>query len=79
MAHFFASIQGQRGKASRLGSITSGINATVASWQGAVDVFLWHNYATGEDMVRVSLKPWGNSGVHKVLFTGPVSGLASLK
>ena len=79
MAHFFASIQGQRGKATRLGSKASSINATVASWQGAVDVRLWHNGATGEDMAEVSLIPWGNSGVHKVLFTGPVSGLASLK
>ena len=78
MAHFFASIQGQSGKAT-LGSKASSINATVASWQGAVDVRLWHNGATGEDMALVYLKPWGHSGVYKELFDGPVSGLAKLR
>ena len=36
MARFYGILQGQRGKASRLGSQSSGLNVTAAGWVGAV-------------------------------------------
>jgi hypothetical protein len=74
MAHFLAAIKGHRGEASRLGSKKSGLDATAASWQGAVDVRLWHDAKTGRDMARVSLIPWHGAGSNKPLYYGPVSG-----
>ena len=76
MAQYFAAIKGQRGEASRLGSKKSGIDATVASWQGAVDVRLWHDQKTGRDMARVSLIPWHGVGSSRLLYYGPASGAA---
>ena len=38
MAQFRATIQGQRGQASRLGSTKSGIEARVNGWRGGVSV-----------------------------------------
>lgn len=74
MAHFFGEIQGQRGSASRLGGKDSGLTVTAASWQGAVQVRLGHDFATGQDIVTVELKPWHSKGRALCIFRGPVSG-----
>lgn len=74
MAHFYATLRGNRGKASRLGTKSSGMHATVASWQGAVCVRLWHDRATGTDMAAVSLTPWHGAGDNVPLYAGPISG-----
>jgi hypothetical protein len=74
MAQYLAAIKGQRGEASRLGSKKSGLDVTAASWQGAVEVRLWHDKKTGQDMARVSLAPWHGSGSSRSLYYGPVSG-----
>jgi len=73
MAHFYATIRGGRGEASRGGSKASGIEANVASWEGSVFVRLWRE--NGKDMARVSLEPWHGSGASKPLYYGPVSGI----
>jgi hypothetical protein len=70
MAHFYGTLQGQRGEASRLGSKDSGIAVTAASWAGAITV---HLYREGDvDMARVSMRPWHGSGVSHELYVGPV-------
>ena len=76
MAQYRGTLTGQRGSASRLGSKKSGLSAHVASWQGAVDVDLWHNDETGIDMVRVTLCQHMGAGQFppRVLYDGPVSG-----
>lgn len=53
MAHFRATIQGNRGKASRLGTKKSGIVATVNGWNVGVDVVIKHNEETGKDVITV--------------------------
>jgi hypothetical protein len=45
MAHFYGTINGQRGQASRLGGKASGLTTYAASWQGAVKVSLWYDSA----------------------------------
>lgn len=72
MAHFIGIIQGQRGEASRLGTKSSGMDTTAASWQGSVRVYLYHDDQSSRDMVRVSLQPWHGSGVVQMLYEGPV-------
>jgi hypothetical protein len=72
VAHFYGTVQGARGEASRLGNKASGLQAIAASYSGAVEVELQHR--DGVDYARVCLRPWMGEGVDRVLFDGPVSG-----
>jgi hypothetical protein len=74
MAHFYGTLKGSRGEATRCGTKSSGLQITAASWAGAVAVELYQNTATGEDMCHVYLRPWHDSGVSRELYSGPVSG-----
>jgi hypothetical protein len=47
MAHFYGTLKGQAGEATRRGSKGSGLKVAAASWNGAVYVRLWHK--AGED------------------------------
>lgn len=60
MAHFFGSIEGNRGKATRLGSRDSGMSATAAGWKGAIKTRIYHE--EGVDHYVVELIPWQSSG-----------------
>jgi len=74
MSHFYATIQGSRGMATRQGSKKSGMTSYTASWQGCVRVRLWE--ADGVDMADVSLETWHGRGAYPdiVLYHGPVGG-----
>lgn len=61
MAHFYGTIQGARGEASRLGTKGSGFHASACSWQGRIEVLLGHNEATGKDTYRVTMRQHGMS------------------
>ena len=74
MAHFYGTLQGGRGQASRLGSKGSGLQVCAASWQGSVHVDLDHDEETGEDIATVRLAPWHGQGKSRILYQGPVSG-----
>lgn len=77
MAHFYGTLQGSRGKASRLGTKRSDLSTVAASWEGAVSVCLYHNETTGQDCARVALMPWHGRGVDRVIYDGPVSGMTN--
>jgi hypothetical protein len=72
MAHFYGTVHGNRGEASRLGTRDSGLRSTAASWQGAVTTTLYDQ--DGVDFARVSLTRWRGKGIHKIIYEGPVSG-----
>jgi len=74
MAHFYGTLQGGRGEASRLGHKSSGLRVCAASWQGSVRVYLEHDEKTGEDVAIVRLEPWRGKGESRILYQGPVSG-----
>lgn len=69
MSHFYGTLQGSRGKATRCGTKNSGMDVTAASWEGAVQVEMYEQQ--GMDCVRISVIPWGQ--VHfprRVIFDG---------
>lgn len=69
MSHFYGTLQGNRGEASRCGSKNSGITTHAAGWQGAIRVSVWHE--GGEDHYSVSLVSWGcASGRSRHIATG---------
>lgn len=81
MAHFRGTIRGQRGEASRLGNRSSGLNVGAASYQGAVEVYLYVH--DGRDFARIRLVPhvWEDkqgktqaAGTYRDLYDGPVGG-----
>lgn len=74
MAHFFGSLKGNRGEATRLGTANSGLHTVSASWQGAVEVYISHDSVTGKDIASVFLIPWYGNGIKQTLYVGPVGG-----
>ena len=49
MSHFYASMQGNRGEATRCGSKQSGIDAHIRGWNSGVRVSCRYNKTTGRD------------------------------
>ncbi len=79
MAHFYGTLKGARGLATRLGHKATGIETWTASWKGSVRVSLYYNDAHeskdyGKDMALVELRPWRGIGSDVVLYHGPVDG-----
>lgn len=62
MSHFYGTLQGQAGKATRRGSKNSGLTVTAASWDGAVSVDLYFDPSTGENRYRVYAHGWHGRG-----------------
>ena len=62
MSHFYGTLNGQAGPATRRGSKNSGLIVKAASWAGSVQVRLWHDEKTGLDMFSVDQKPWQGAG-----------------
>jgi hypothetical protein len=73
MSHFYGSLKGTKGRATRCGHKSSGLMTEAASYSGCVEVCLVHNEKTGEDMASVYLKPWQGNGVTLRLYEGPVN------
>jgi len=72
MSHFYGSIKGSRGEATRCGTKTSGLMTYTASWEGAIQVFLYYDDESGEDWVRVAMCPWRGAGTTRTIYSGPV-------
>lgn len=61
MAHFRASLQGQRGTTSRLGSKASGLDVRVNGWNRGIRVTARYDATAGEDVFEV-LSTGGSNG-----------------
>jgi hypothetical protein len=61
MSHFYGRLNGAAGQATRTGSRSSGISATVRTWSGDLDTRLWHGPAAvgseGADFANIDLRP----------------------
>lgn len=80
MAHFYGTLQGSRGEASRLGGKASGIQTIAAGWGGAINTRVWHDERDGVDRFRVELTPWQSSGGEsKVLAEGVLDAHGTVK
>lgn len=72
MSHFYGTLKGTRGEATRCGTKTSGLVSHAASWNGAVRTSLYFNDTVQEDWCRVELVPWQANGEYRLLYHGPV-------
>ena len=70
MSHFYASIEGNRGPATRQGSKDSGISAHARGWSFGVRAFVFHDTDTDTDRAHVYLTLGSNGqGSDKYLGT----------
>ena len=60
MSHFYGTLKGGRGEATRCGTRNSGLTTYAAGWKGAIRVHVWND--EGVDRFQVSLEPWQGSG-----------------
>lgn len=70
MSHFYGTLKGSRGPASRCGTKQSGMTAHAAGWGGAVCVDLGHE--SDLDRYIISLTPWEGAGVQQQIAHGIV-------
>ncbi len=75
MSHFYATISGHRGLATRQGTKNSGMHSQTAGWRGCISVYAYEQ--DGEDCYRVSLEPWqGSGGQSRMIAEGPLDANA---
>ena len=75
MSHFYGSIKGTRGEATRCGDKRSGYKATIAGWGGAIQIHLTHRIRVGVigvDRFDVRLIQWGGSKGEDILLASGV-------
>lgn len=75
MAQFFGRLNGTRGEATRLGSVSSGLVVEACSWQGKIVVRLSHNPETGNDEFTVDMEPHEGEGDRVALAHGVVGDI----
>jgi len=69
MSHFYGTLQGSRGQASRCGTKKEGMETYTASWEGAIRCRSYIN-DKGEDCVKIDQVLWQGKGTQKVLYDG---------
>ena len=72
MAQYRGSIEGSRGEAHRLGTKSSGIEACVASWDGAIVTEMYWDAKAEVNRFVVRKIPWHGAGPNRFLLNGIV-------
>jgi len=67
MSHFYGTLQGNRGEATRCGTTGSGMTTYCAGWGGAIRTQAFCH--DGIDMYKVFRTPWKNSGGGSILLS----------
>lgn len=72
VAHFYGTLQGHRGMATRLGTKVSGLTVEAMSYEGTVETELYR--CDGKDYARVVLRSHPDDGhrLRRLLYDGPV-------
>ena len=71
MSHFYGSIQGTKGEATRCGDKNNGLVSYCASWNGAIRSRAYVD-EDGVDCVSVEKVPWHGEGENRLLYEGPI-------
>ena len=74
MAHFYGTLVGNRGIATRQGTKNSDLTTVCASWEGAIQAQVHYDSKKDCDIVRVMFVPWYGKGISKEIYHGPISG-----
>ena len=74
MSHFYGTLQGNRGCATRCGTKASGITVQAAGWDGAVETNVWYDEKNDRNMVEVTFIRWHGAGTQAPIYCGPIDG-----
>lgn len=69
MSHFYGTVQGNRGDATRGGSRDSGIRTVAASWRGCIEVLVYVD-ENGRDAFVVREGVWHGEGLTREIARG---------
>ena len=72
MSHFYGTLKGSRGEATRCGTKGSGVEVTAAGWGGCITVRVYHDKATGEDRFLICQERWQGSGISQSIASGVI-------
>ena len=72
MSHFYGSVKGNRGEATRGGSKYSGYTSYCAGWGGGIEVRLWHDPEVGKDHYKVCQVAHCGKGIEREIARGIV-------
>lgn len=75
MSHFYSSIEGNRGEATRQGTKGSGIRASCQGWEGSVIVRQYYDEEHDRDMVCISVAAGSARCGDRTLWYGPIREL----
>ncbi len=64
MSHFYATIKGNRGAASRCGTASSGIHGHIRGWEVGAEVSCYHEH--GQDLVCINVTDGSRGRDHPV-------------
>lgn len=78
MSHFYGTLQGTRGKATRCGHKGSGMTTQAAGWGGAIETRVYHDKATGLDCFEVRMIQWRGAGDSVVIAAGVIGDSGSI-
>ncbi len=73
MSHFYGTLNGSRGEATRCGDKKTGLAAVAASYEGAVMAHVYHNAEAKADYVRIDFIKWHGEGRSLTIYDGPVN------
>ena len=72
MSHFYGTVSGQAGHATRCGSANSGLDTSAASYDGAITVTLRRDEKNNCDTFQVRQETWLGMGVSEIIAEGVV-------
>jgi hypothetical protein len=74
MAHFYGTLNGTKGEATRCGDKRNGLTTYAASYSGAIKTTLYVD-AQGRDCFRVTEEKWQGSGQYRPIAEGVLGGV----
>jgi hypothetical protein len=79
MSHFYGTLKGNRGEATRCGTKNSGMITEAASWEGKIVVRLFYNEEKKEDWCSIHKSPHFGQGEHTLIYIGPIGKEADIE
>lgn len=70
MSHYYGTLQGNRGEATRCGTKDSGIETYAATWNGAIRVKIYHE--DGKDKYIIERTTWKGKGEYRLIERGTI-------
>ena len=77
MSHYYGTVKGSRGEATRGGGKNSGIQTNTATWAGNIRTTILWDEEEGCDHATIWFTPWsGSVGASAILYKGTIQRLA---